>query len=85
MMQSFARGAAVRSRLEAAARALTLPTLLVRGQISDVVSPEGAREFLRTVPQAQFVEVPGAGHMVVGDSNDVFTGAVLDFLKRLAV
>lgn len=83
MMQSFARGAAVRERLDAAARALTLPTLLVRGQISDVVSPQGAREFLRTVPHARFVEVPGAGHMVAGDSNDVFTEAVLAFLRRL--
>ncbi|MFZ5492999.1 MAG: alpha/beta fold hydrolase [Pseudomonadota bacterium] len=83
MMQSFARGAAVRERLDAAARALTLPTLLVRGQISDVVSPEGAREFLAAVPHAQFVEVPGAGHMVAGDSNDVFTDAVLGFLQRL--
>lgn len=83
MMQSFARGASVRERLEAAARALTLPTLLIRGQISDVVSPEGAREFLAAVPHAQFLEVPGAGHMVAGDSNDVFTEAVLGFLSRL--
>jgi len=83
MMQSFAKGASVRERLEAAACALTLPTLLIRGQISDVVSPEGAREFLAAVPHAQFVEVPGAGHMVAGDSNDVFTEAVLGFLSRL--
>lgn len=85
MLQSFARGAPLRDRLDAAARALTLPTLLIRGQISDVVSPQGAREFLAAVPQAQFVEVPGAGHMVAGDNNDVFTEAVLDFLRRLAV
>lgn len=83
MMQSFARGASVRERLESAARALTLPTLLVRGQISDVVSPQGAREFLDAAPHAEFVEVPGAGHMVAGDSNDVFTEAVLGFLERL--
>jgi pimeloyl-ACP methyl ester carboxylesterase len=83
MMQSFAKGAPVRERLEAAARALTLPTLLIRGQISDVVSAEGAREFLAAVPHAQFVEVAGAGHMVAGDSNDVFTEAVLGFLSHL--
>jgi pimeloyl-ACP methyl ester carboxylesterase len=35
------------------------------------------------VPHAQFVEVPGAGHMVAGDSNDVFTDAVLGFLEGL--
>jgi pimeloyl-ACP methyl ester carboxylesterase len=48
-----------------------------------VVSPEGAREFLAAVPHAQFVEVPGAGHMVAGDANDVFTRTVIEFLSAV--
>ncbi len=83
MMASFARGASIRERLNTAARNLGVPTLLVRGEISDVVSPAGAQEFLNAAPHAEFVEVPGAGHMVAGDSNDIFTAAVVDFLSRL--
>ncbi len=67
-------------RLERAARALTVPTLLVRGRSSDLLSEEGAREFLEVVPHAQFADVAGAGHMVAGDRNDIFNRAILDFL-----
>lgn len=67
-------------RLHAAAEALRLPTLLVRGRSSDLLSEEGAREFLDLVPQAEFADVAGAGHMVAGDRNEVFNRAILRFL-----
>ena len=68
--------------LEEAARALTLPTLLVRGRQSDLLSEEGARRFRELAPDAEYADVEGAGHMVAGDRNDVFTDAVVDFLER---
>ncbi len=71
------------ARLENAARALTTPVLLVRGESSDVLSMQGARTFLEQVPHAQFADVSGAEHMVVGDDNDAFTQAILAFLKSL--
>ncbi|MCP5025205.1 MAG: alpha/beta fold hydrolase [Actinomycetia bacterium] len=71
---------AMAANLHAAARRLTVPTLLVRGAQSDLVSPEAVREFLAEVPHATYVDVSGAGHMVAGDDNDAFTTAVLDFL-----
>lgn len=71
-----------RARLTAAARNLKLPTLLVRGGASDVVSEAGAREFLEMVPQAQYVNVAEAGHMVAGDRNDAFGRAATGFLAR---
>jgi non-heme chloroperoxidase len=67
-------------RLEHAARALRVPTLLVRGRMSDVVSEEDARAFLAVVPHARYADVSGAGHMVAGDRNDRFTAAVVEFL-----
>jgi pimeloyl-ACP methyl ester carboxylesterase len=67
-------------RLERAARNLRVPTLLVRGRMSDVVSEEDARAFLAAVPGARYADVSGAGHMVAGDQNDPFTTAVVDFL-----
>ena len=65
----------------AAARGVRIPTLLVRGASSDVVSAEGARELLELIAQAKIVDIAGAGHMVAGDRNDVFADAVLAFLN----
>jgi pimeloyl-ACP methyl ester carboxylesterase len=59
-----------------------VPMLLVRGQMSDLVSQVRAEEFLARFPQVEFTDVRGAGHMVAGDRNDIFAGAVLDFLAR---
>lgn len=70
-------------RLEACARALRVPTLLVRGRMSDVVSEDGAAHFLEVVPHARYADVAGAGHMVAGDRNDAFTRAVVDFLQSI--
>lgn len=69
-------------RMNAAARALTVPTLLVRGRMSEIVSEEGVREFLEMVPHAEYVDVADASHMVAGDRNDLFCDAVIDFLTR---
>jgi pimeloyl-ACP methyl ester carboxylesterase len=71
-------------RQETAARRLTVPTLLVRGRQSDLLSEEGARAFLALVPHARYADVSGAGHMVAGDRNDAFTRAVVDFLAGVA-
>ena len=76
-------GAATAGRFDAAARRLEVPTLLIRGRQSDLVSVETAREFLESCPHAEFVDVSDAGHMVAGDRNDVFTAAVVSFLDRL--
>lgn len=59
-----------------------VPMLLIRGQMSDLVSQERADEFLARFPQIEFTDVRGAGHMVAGDRNDIFADAVLDFLSR---
>ncbi|MEZ4267204.1 MAG: alpha/beta hydrolase [Myxococcota bacterium] len=66
-----------------AARALRLPTLVVRGKKSDVLSVEGAEELVALVEGAQYVDVTDAHHMVAGDDNDAFTDAVVAFLQAL--
>jgi pimeloyl-ACP methyl ester carboxylesterase len=70
-------------RQAACARRLTLPTLLVRGGLSDVLSEEGAQAFLELCPHSEYVSVTEASHMVAGDRNDVFAGAVSEFLERV--
>jgi len=71
-------------RLEAAARTLTMPALLVRGRVSDLLSEEGAQELLQLVPHAKLVDVQGAGHMFAGDRNDLFNDAIVQFLSALS-
>lgn len=78
-----ARVEQINGRMFAAASALRIPTLLVRGAISDIVSAAGAREFLAAVPHARYADVSGAGHMVAGDQNDAFTDTVVAFLTDL--
>lgn len=70
------------AKLHEAARTLAVPTLLVRGGSSELVTPEAARSFLEMAPDAEFVDVQEARHMVAGDANDVFADAVVDFLRR---
>ncbi len=69
-------------RLEACAAELTVPTLLVRGGLSDVLDEAGAQAFLALVPHAEYVNVKDAAHMVAGDRNDIFGDRVIDFLRR---
>jgi pimeloyl-ACP methyl ester carboxylesterase len=59
-----------------------VPTLLVRGADSDVVSDAGVAAFREVMPHAEVFNVAQAGHMVAGDSNEVFNGAMLEFLAR---
>jgi pimeloyl-ACP methyl ester carboxylesterase len=69
--------------LETAAGRLTVPTLLVRGGKSDVLTDEGIAAFKALVPHANFADIAGAGHMVAGDKNDAFTDAILSFAATL--
>lgn len=69
-------------RLTAAALRVVVPTLLVRGGLSDVLTEEGAQEFLKLCPHAEYVNVANAAHMVAGDRNDIFGDAVIEFLAR---
>jgi pimeloyl-ACP methyl ester carboxylesterase len=48
--------------LWAAYDAIRCPTLVVRGELSDLLSRETAAEMTRRGPQAQLVEIPGVGH-----------------------
>lgn len=69
-------------KLETAAANLSIPILLIRGKLSDVVSEEGVRNFLDNTPSAEFVELPAAGHTAAGDDNDAFTEAVVRFVEK---
>jgi pimeloyl-ACP methyl ester carboxylesterase len=58
-----------------------VPTMLVRGVLSDVVTQESVDDFLARIPDATVVDVAGAAHMIAGDRNDAFADAVVAFLE----
>lgn len=69
-------------RLDAAAANVRVPVMLVRGAESEIVSEETVAQMRGLMPDADFVDISGAGHMVAGDRNDAFNLAVFDFLDH---
>lgn len=67
-------------RLMAAARAVAVPTLIVRGGESDVLSAETMAHLRDVLPHVAQAEIPGARHMIAGDDNIRFNEAILPFL-----
>ncbi len=61
-------------------RAITCPTLLVRGALSDILSDETAKRMVDELPAARLVVVPGAGHTVPGDQPTAFQSLLREFL-----
>lgn len=59
-----------------------VPVLLIRGASSEVVNDEGTSMLRDALPRLEVLDVAGAGHMVVGDRNDVFNSGLLQFLAR---
>jgi len=61
-------------------RALKCPTLLIRGERSDILDAGLARRMVAAMPDAELVEIAGAGHYVHRDRPRLFSAAVGRFL-----
>jgi non-heme chloroperoxidase len=70
-------------RFRTAARALTIPTLLIRAGRESLVSEEDARDFLAMVPHARYLNLVDADHPVSAETAHVFTEAVSSFLAEV--
>ncbi len=75
-------GLIAEDRMRAAAAGVRVPTLLVRGGLSDVVSDASVDDLRQLIPTLEVADIPSAGHMVAGDRNDVFNDAVIAFVRR---
>jgi 3-oxoadipate enol-lactonase len=60
------------------------PTLVMHGDEDRLVPIENGLRVARRIPRAQFVKVPGAGHVISTDQPDLVDDAVLRFLGALA-
>ncbi len=63
-------------------RAIETPTLLLRGAISKILSPEAASEMAVAMTDCELEVIAGAGHSVQGDQPQAFAAAVDGFLSR---
>jgi pimeloyl-ACP methyl ester carboxylesterase len=70
-------------KIAAALGETDIPVLLVRGSKSELVNDEAVADFKQLAPHGEFEDVIGAGHMIVGDRNDVFAQTLDRFLQKL--
>lgn len=70
--------------LVVAARDIRTPVVMVRGEMSEIVTQESVAAFRALTPQLETVEAKGVGHMFTGDRNDSFAHTLLRYLGLYA-
>jgi pimeloyl-ACP methyl ester carboxylesterase len=60
--------------------AVTVPVLLLRGEVSDICTAETAERMRAANPRLAVVTIPGAGHSIATDAPAAVATAVADFL-----
>lgn len=59
---------------------IACPTLVIRGEHSEILSREIAERMLAALPDGRLVEVPGTGHQLVMEQPEAFARALREFL-----
>jgi pimeloyl-ACP methyl ester carboxylesterase len=57
-----------------------VPAQLIRGELSDILSPEITKRMMATIPNLRLDEVKESGHSVPLDAPDGFLKAAREFL-----
>ncbi len=60
---------------------IACPTLVIQGEFDEHATERHARDIAEGVQSGQLWLVPGAGHMPMHESPDLFNQAVIDFLR----
>jgi pimeloyl-ACP methyl ester carboxylesterase len=76
------RGMAERPDVTAVLPTIDVPTLIVCGQHDAIASPAEMRGIADAIAGAEYVEIPGAGHMAPLEDPAKFNAAVRQFLAR---
>jgi pimeloyl-ACP methyl ester carboxylesterase len=64
-------------------RAIRTPTLLLRGAVSKILTPEDAQRMVDAIPGSRVEEIPNAGHSVQGDNPRALVEAIEEFTETL--
>lgn len=62
---------------------LSMPILLVVGELTDSFFIEGAKEAHRLWPNTQYEMIPGADHLLALEKPEIFNRLALDFLQKV--
>ncbi|MDX6506907.1 MAG: proline iminopeptidase [Gaiellaceae bacterium] len=60
---------------------LTMPTLVITGELDFITGPSCAAELTEGIPSPETVVLPGAGHMIFVEAPEEFREGVLSFLS----
>ncbi len=69
--------------MENAAANVRIPTLLVWGMLSDVVSAKSVEQLRKLIPHLEVVKLDKAAHTAAADDNDEFSATVVEFCRRV--
>jgi pimeloyl-ACP methyl ester carboxylesterase len=61
---------------------IQVPTLIMDGQLDDVVRPDHAQVIAKAIPNAKVIILPNTGHYAVLEKSEPWNKAVLDFLEN---
>ncbi len=62
-------------------KSITVPTLLIWGEKDAFIPVGNAQDYLKAMPQARLVTLPGVGHVLHEEAPQASVQAVLDFLS----
>lgn len=62
-------------------RAVRAPVLVLRGEHSDVLTPQTSARLVREFAHGAVLPIPGAGHSIWGDNPEATAGAIRAFLR----
>ena len=71
------------ARLWGYMESLQCPTLVVRGELSDIIALDTADGMHKRIPNGRLATVPNAGHLVMGDNPSGFEAAVSAFIAEV--
>ena len=64
---------------------ISQPTLLIAGTADSYTPPEWQRQIAASLPNATYVEIPGAGHLALISRAETFNQVVLEWLEEKIV
>jgi pimeloyl-ACP methyl ester carboxylesterase len=64
---------------------ISCPTLVLRGERSDVFTDENAKKFAEVLPKGRWQRVPSAGHTIQGDNPRGLLDAIEPFVKVIGM
>lgn len=82
-LAAASRGMAVRPDSTPALRDIACPTLVLVGEHDAISPPAEMRRIAAAIPRAQFVEIPGSGHLAPLEAPDAVSAALASFLATL--